>query len=237
MSDKPPKYRVTLWVRIRRRLMWLLFVPAFRFFFKVRVVGKENVPKEGGYLIAYNHISVFEPPFILAFWPKLPEAVAGHDVWSRPGQGIMVKLYHTIPVHRGEYDRAVLRTMMSVLAEGKPIMIAPEGGRSHEIGMRRAKAGVSFLMEMAKVPVLPIAIIGTKDDMMKRAFQLKRDPLELHIAKPYYVPKITGTGAERREMRQKVADEVMLRIAAMLPKEYHGVYAEMVKERKEEVDR
>jgi hypothetical protein len=66
---------------------------------------------------------------------------------------------------------------------------------------------------------------------MKRAFQLKRDPLELHIAEPYYVPKITGTGAERREMRQKIADEVMLRIAAMLPEEYHGVYAEMLKER------
>jgi 1-acyl-sn-glycerol-3-phosphate acyltransferase len=205
----------------------LLFKPLFQLLFSVKISGRENIPSDTSYIIAYNHISVFEPPFILAFWPVFPEALAGHDVWDRTGiQGTMVKLFGAIPVKRGEYDRESMETMLAVLRSGRPLMISPEGGRSHDIGMRRAHPGIAYLVDRANVPVVPAAIVGTHDNSFKEAIRGKRPPFELRIGKPLHLPEITEKGAARREARQRNADQVMLHIGAMLPEEYHGVYQE-----------
>ena len=100
----------------------------------------------------------FEPPLIAAFWPEHVEAIAGADVFHRPGQKFFVRAYRAIPIRRGEYDRNVIDVMMHVLESGKPLLIAPEGGRSHEIALRRAQAGVAYIVDRAKVPVLPVGI-------------------------------------------------------------------------------
>jgi 1-acyl-sn-glycerol-3-phosphate acyltransferase len=203
-----------------------LFKPLFNLLFDVKISGRENIPAGSSYIIAYNHISVFEPPFILAFWPEFPEALAGHDVWDRSGiQGVMVKAFRAIPVKRGQYDRESVESMLTVLSSGKPLMISPEGGRSHDIGMRRAHPGIAYLVDRADVPVLPVAIAGTHDDSFKEAISGKRPPFDLRIGKPFRLPAITEKGAARREARQRNADQVMLQIGALLPEKYHGVYA------------
>ncbi len=223
------RYRVALWRQALRRFLWIVFRPLFHLLFRVRVIGREKVPKTGAYLIAYNHVSLFEPPLILAFWPKFPEALAGHDVWERRGQGTLVKGYGAIPVKRGEYDREVMDKMIAVLESGYPLMISPEGGRSHAASMRRALPGVAYLVDRTHVPVVPVAIVGTHDDSLRHALKGKRDLLEIRIGESFMLPPIVEKGKDRREARQRNADQVMLRIAAMLPDSYHGVYAEMVK--------
>ena len=216
------------WLSFKRHLLRGIFRPIFRILFRIRISGLENVPKGTPYIIAANHVSLFEPPLLLAFWPELPEVVAGHDVWDRPGQNILVKGYGAIPVHRGEYDRYVIEQMLSVLESGRPMMIFPEGGRSHQLGMKQALPGVAYLVDKAKAPVVPVAILGTKDDLLKGIFREKRPHLEMRIGQPFRLPPITAKGEARREARQKNADEVMLRIAAMMPEKYHGVYAGQV---------
>lgn len=223
-------YTVPRSVLIRRKLLRFFFRPLFRLLFHVRITGVENIPIGQPYLIASNHISVFEPPFILAFWPEMPEAVAGHDVWERAGQGLLVKWYSALPVHRGEYDREILRNMLSVLRSGHPLLIFPEGGRSHTPGMRRALPGVAYIVGKAGVPVLPIGIAGTRDDSLKQVLRGKRPTFEIRIGKPYTPQTITPNGKGRQEARQHNADEVMLRIAALLPEEYHGVYQGQVED-------
>ena len=217
-------YRVSAATRFRRWALRTIFRPIFRSLCDIHIIGKENIPKHGAYIIAHNHISLFEPPLILAFWPIPPEAVSGADVFSRPGQQIMVIAYGGIPLHRGRYDRKVIDVMMSLLEQGMPLLISPEGGRSHEIGLRRALPGVAYLMDQANVPVLPVGIVGTTDDMLERAFRLERPRLEIHIGNPFVLPPITGKGEARRRSRQKNADMVMQHIAALLPDIYHGVY-------------
>jgi 1-acyl-sn-glycerol-3-phosphate acyltransferase len=115
--------------------------------------------------------------------------------------------------------------VVNVLESGYPLLIAPEGGRSHKPGMRRAMPGIAFILEKARVPVMPVGIVGSTDDFGKKAFSFKRPPIEMHIGKPFMVPPIEGSGAERRESRQKNADRVMEHIAALLPEEYRGVYS------------
>ncbi|MEJ2758792.1 MAG: lysophospholipid acyltransferase family protein, partial [Anaerolineales bacterium] len=202
-------YSVSPIVMFRRRLLRFTFRPIFRLLIRVRLTGLENIPLGEPYLIAANHISIFEPPFILAFWPEIPEAIAGHDVWERSGQGLLVKWYGALPVHRGEYDREIIKNMLGALRSGRPLLIFPEGGRSHTTGMRRAMPGVAYMVEKAGVPILPVAIKGTRYNALALLKKLKRPTFEMRIGKPFTVPPITEKGEARRVARQRNADTVM----------------------------
>lgn len=202
--------------------------PIFRLVFhllsEVEVCGRENVPRSGAYLITINHISFFEPPFIMAFWPTPPEGAGAIEIWSRPGQAILIRLYHGIKVHRGEFDRQALAAMIEVLESGRPLLIAPEGGRTHHLGMRRALPGGAYIVEKTRVPVVPVGVVGATDDFLVRALHLKRPRMEMRIGQPFYLPAVKGKGAERREALQANADKIMQAIAALMPSEYQGVY-------------
>jgi 1-acyl-sn-glycerol-3-phosphate acyltransferase len=228
VSDSPSPnklpFRLPLRLQIWRGALRFVFRVIFRILCRIEVNGLEHVPYGKPYIIAYNHISLFEPPLVLAFWPEIPEAIAGADVFERPGQQILVKAYRAIPVHRGEYDRIVIDTMLEVLRVGRPLVIAPEGGRSHKPALRRARAGVAYLVDRAKVPVVPVGIVGTSDDMLKRIFRGHRPRLEMNIGEAFTPPPIAGKGAARRAARQENADLVMRRIAELIPEAYRGVY-------------
>jgi 1-acyl-sn-glycerol-3-phosphate acyltransferase len=192
----------------------------------VKITGRENIPRGEAYLVAMNHISIFDPPFILAFWPQTPEVAGAVEVWSKPGQSALVRLYYGIPIHRGEYDRAVIDKILAVLQSGRPLVIAPEGGRSHAPGMRRAYPGIAYVVDKADVPVVPVGIVGTTDDFFQRAIRGKRPVIEMHIGCPIRLPPILGKGEQRKTSRQQNVDRVMFQIASLMPLEYRGVYAD-----------
>jgi 1-acyl-sn-glycerol-3-phosphate acyltransferase len=219
-------YRLPLHTRLLRVVLRPLFRGLFHLLSRVRITGKENVPKSGAYLITINHVSLFEPPFALAFWPVAAEGAGAVDIWDRTGQSLLVRLYGGIPVHRGEYDRKLIDTMLGVLNSNRPLLIAPEGGRTHTPAMRRALPGCAYLADLVGVPVLPVGIVGTSDDFLERALHGHRPEIEMRIGPPFMLPRITGKGEERRGARQENADLIMRKIAALLPSEYHGVYAE-----------
>ena len=152
------------------------------------------------YIVAINHVSLFEAPFVGVFWPEQLEALGASDVWDRPGQNILARMWGGIPVHRGDYDRAAMDGVVSVLHSGYPLLMAPEGGRSHKPGMQPAKAGIAFIVEQTGLPVIPVAIVGTTDDFFQKASHGKRPQLEMHIGKPFQLPPVEGKGAERREV-------------------------------------
>ncbi len=220
-----PPYRLPLRNRIFRAFLRPLFRGVFHLLSRVRIVGSENVPRGGAYLIASNHVSLFEPPFVLAFWPVAPEAAGAVDIWERPGQNWLARLYGGIRVHRGEYDRKLVEDMLSALESARPLYIAPEGGRSHLPGMRRALPGAAYLVDQAEIEVVPVGIVGSSDDFLAKALHGKRPTIEMRIGKPFRLPPVNGRGQARRLARQQNADCIMQHIAALLPLEYHGVYA------------
>ncbi len=204
-------------------------LPTFRMIYRmlgrVKVVGGENVPLGKPYVIAVNHISIFDPPLVVSFWPEQPEVIGAVDVFEKKGQGIILSMYGVIPVHRGDYDRALLEKILAILKMGRPLVIAPEGGRSHEPAMRRAMPGIGYIIEHAQAPVVPVGLVGTTDDFWQRSKRGEKPQLEIRIGKPITFPDLKEKGAQRREARQKNADLVMRHIAGLLPEEYHGVYA------------
>jgi 1-acyl-sn-glycerol-3-phosphate acyltransferase len=219
-------YRAPFRYRLSRPVLKAVFRLIFRILGRIKVIGKENVPYGKPYVVAMNHISIYDPPLIAAFWPEVLEIIGASDVFDKPGQGQLLKTYGVIPVHRGEYDRVVLQRVVSVIEAGYPLLIAPEGGRSHVTAMRRAYPGIAYIVDATGVPVMPVGLVGTTDDFWQRARRGERPHLEMRIGKPINLPFITEKGAARREARQRNADLVMRYVAGLLPEDYRGVYAD-----------
>ncbi|MEW6094472.1 MAG: lysophospholipid acyltransferase family protein [Chloroflexota bacterium] len=219
-------YRVAWWRRwIGRPLVRLLLGALFHILAPIKITGKVNIPFGKPYIVAFNHVSLYDPPFVGVFWPEQLEVMGAVEVWSKPGQNVLARLWGGIQVHRGDYDRALFDKVISALTSGHPLLIAPEGGRSHAPGMRQAKPGIAYIVEQTGVPVIPVGIVGTTDDFWQKASKGKRPALEMHIGKPLQLPPVEGRGEARRLSRQANADYVMRAIAGLLPEEYRGVYA------------
>lgn len=220
------EYHPAWWVRwFGRPIIRLILGILFQILGRVKITGRENVPLGKPYIVAINHVSLFDPPFAGVFWPEQLEAMGAVDIWSRPGQSLLARMWGGIQVHRGEYDRAMFEKVLAVLRSGYALLIAPEGGRSHAPGLRAAKPGIAYLAEQSGLPVIPVGIVGTTDDFLQQALHGKRPLVEMHIGKPIYLPSNEIKGAERREVRQQNADQIMRRIAGLLPEDYRGVYA------------
>lgn len=223
-------YRPSLRVRIQRGILKPLFHGIFNLLANVEILGLENIPPAGkGYVIAFNHVSKYDPPILVSHWTRAPEVLGAVEVWDRPGEGELARLWGGIPVKRGELDMAAVRRMVSVLRSGYPLVLAPEGGRSHQPGMQRGKPGITVILERTMVPVVPVGISGTTEDFVKKAFRFKKPRVTLNIGKPFFMPENTPAGLTPKEHRQAQVDFIMEKIALLLPEEYRGVYTVQVR--------
>jgi 1-acyl-sn-glycerol-3-phosphate acyltransferase len=138
---------------------------------------------------------------------------------------VFVRLYGAIPVHRGQFDRKLINTAMKILASGRPLIIAPEGGRSHVPGLRHAWPGIGYLIEKSQVPVIPVGVTGSISSELKQAIRLRRPHLTMRIGRPLNLSHKAGDPKVVRAARQTNTDRIMEQIAALLPADYQGMYA------------
>jgi len=226
-------YRVPTHSRLFRWLFRPVFQGIFHLLFRIEIIGTENIPIDKPYLVAINHVSLYEPPFILAFWPRSLEAVGAVDIWHKPGQSVLAQLYGGIKVNRGQFDRRSIDVMLAAVNAGHPLLIAPEGGRSHDLGLRRGLPGAAYIAHKTGLPVIPVGIVGTTDDLFEKVTQSwrYRDPkpeLGMRIGSPIHLDRIAGRGEARRQALQENVDSVMVHIGRLLPTAYHGVYAPQI---------
>lgn len=222
-------YHVPLKIRISRRILILFFKTLFHLLGKVELSGMDNIPDHNRYVIVFNHVSLVEVPFIAAFWPRVIEIIGAVAVWERGFQALIAKMWAGIQVDRTQFDRDVFKQVEIVLKAEQPLMISPEGGRSHQPGLRRGKAGVAYIIDKVDVVVLPVAVVGNTMDFLKKGLRLKRPTIQMIVGESFVVPPLTGRGEERRTARQKNTDYIMARLAALLPENYRGVYVDYEK--------
>ncbi len=122
-------YRVSFGLLLLRLVLKYLARLVFSILGRIKVTGQENIPSGQPYVVAINHISIFDPPFAMAFWPTVIEAVGASDVFEKPFQGQLLQMYKVVPVHRGEYDRELIDIMLSMLRSGYPLLDRA-GGRT-----------------------------------------------------------------------------------------------------------
>jgi 1-acyl-sn-glycerol-3-phosphate acyltransferase len=197
---------------------------AFKLFSRLDVSGLGNIPPTGPYILAANHMSRTDPPLLFIYFGG--ENITGW-VAAKYRRNLffsqMVKFGNPIYIRRGEIDRGALDTAVEALRAGMVFGMAPEGTRSRVGALGRGKTGVAFLADQAKVPILPVAITGT-ESAFQELLRFRRPQLTVQVGELFHLPPIDPD--ERNTSMRRNADEVMCRIAAMLPEKYRGVYAD-----------
>jgi 1-acyl-sn-glycerol-3-phosphate acyltransferase len=185
------------------------------------VSGTENIPPHSGYIIAFNHLSIFDPPFLVCHWPYPPEWIGAAEMFHERDKKLLVTMYGGIPLDRDNLDRRALRNAEIVLKCGYPLMIAPEMRITRQPGLRRAHTGISYLAQQTGAPVLPVGITGTGANFLSEVKKLKKPTVKMKIGRLIFLP---GVGDNRKVEMQRNADIVMANIARLLPEEYRGYY-------------
>lgn len=209
---------------IVRKVLKVVFTVVFKVLTRTEVRGLEHVPRSGPLIYAGNHVNEIDPVLGGLFVPWPIEAMALIDLFRVPGTGTLLRLYGVIPVDRDAHDGGAMVLALDALAQGRIVGILPEGRVSLTGGLERARTGVAYLALSSGVPVLPAAVTGTEHALSDLA-RLRRPRLTLTFGEPLQFQRETLAGPEKHARLREVADEIMYRIAALLPPRYRGVYA------------
>ncbi|MEH7224262.1 lysophospholipid acyltransferase family protein [Bacillus sp. JJ1566] len=139
-----------------RGLIGAIIKPLYR----IEVLGRENIPKEGGVLICSNHIDNLDPPVVGVTSPRPIHFMAKAELFKVPVLGRILPNVNAFPVKRGGSDRESLRTALKILKEGNVLGIFPEGTRSKDGKLGKGLSGVGFFALRTNCTVVPCAIIG-----------------------------------------------------------------------------
>ena len=193
---------------------------------RIEMSGFEHVPASGAYVIAVNHIGrldaalpyyIFDRPDIIMVVAEKYEKYAIFRWLVRITNGMFIDRYHT--------DFRAIRESLRRLQQGQLLTMTPEGTRSKTGNLQQAKPGGIYLAWKAGVPILPAAITGCEDAVVsQRLKHFKRLHIRAVAGPAFTLPPIEGK--DRDAAMQQYTDEVMCRIAALLPEERRGFYAE-----------
>ncbi len=179
-------------------------------------------PAKGPYIVITNHTGQIEVPVFFALMqPRKITAWAKIETWDNWFLNWVFTLWGIIPIRRGEADTSALRKAMEALDNEYFFGIAPEGHRNKTGRLLRAHPGAVLLAVRSGVPILPVAHWGG-EVYLKNLKNLKRTDFHMRVGEPFRL-KVDGVKMSK-EVRQQIADEMMYRVAELMPQEYRGAY-------------
>jgi 1-acyl-sn-glycerol-3-phosphate acyltransferase len=201
---------------VLRFLIWL--------FLKVQIEGLEHLPRTGAGIVYYNHIHWLDPVLIAAKLPRYAVPLAKVEISRWPGVGRLVGWYHVIFITRGVVDRAALKATWNVLAHGHITTISPEGTRSHDLHLQRAKEGLAFVAKQAPDAwLIPCAVQGTPSFSWSLKAIFHHPVVTLRFGPAF---KLLWPGRPEREVLREMTDEAMVQLAQLLPLGMRGDYTD-----------
>jgi 1-acyl-sn-glycerol-3-phosphate acyltransferase len=224
-----------------RLLGWLLL--------SVKVEGREHLPARGPLLIVGNHFGLLDAPVLQFYLPYKITYLAAADLQEFWFFRVAIRGAGAIPVWRGRVDREALRQAQQAVQNGGVLALFPEGGidpdyidmagrgesiqntpaRSYrtEARLTHARPGAAYLATLTQAPILPVAILGGEQFMVNLR-RLRRTKILLRIG-PVFGPLQIEAGLRghaRRERLDELGNLLMAHVAAQLPPENRGPYAE-----------
>lgn len=212
--------------RLRRRFCRIMLrTIGFKLLSRIdRVDGLENIPDSGPAILMMNHIGFIDPVMLVHVVPRDIVPLAKVEVFKIPGWGIFPWLWGVIPVKREGVDRRAIQAALRVLAAGEIVLVAPEGTRNPQL--QRGKEGAAYLASRSGAPIVPVAIEGTTGFPSLPIFPRWRKPgVQVRFGRAFrYISELHRAGGDQLRL---MADEAMFILAAMLPEERRGVYADL----------
>ncbi|WP_099158374.1 lysophospholipid acyltransferase family protein [Virgibacillus ndiopensis] len=185
--------------KFAKTVVAIIFFPLYR----IKIVGKENVPKEGPVIICSNHISNLDPPVVGITSPRDIYFMAKGELFDKPFLGKLLIGIHAFPVKRGMRDRNALRKGLAILDDGRTLGLFPEGTRSKDGKLGKALAGAGFFALRSKASIVPCAIVGPYKPF-KKLTVIYGEPMDMD----YY--------RANKSSAQEAADAIMSEIEKLI---------------------
>lgn len=214
-------------IQAYRRFVVLLAKFLFTIYIrKFEVVGREHVPLEGPLILASNHVNNVDPPAITLAVPRFPMFMAKQEMTTWPILGPAIRMFGAFPVRRGGADLAAIRAASEVVNEGNMVVMFPEGTRSRTGGLTKGHPGTALIALRTGAPILPVAVTGTEAIAWPWLFikPLSIKHVKVTIGEPFRLPPVERIDGDAAAAATGV---IMRRIAALLPPQRRGVYADI----------
>ncbi|MGF3054854.1 lysophospholipid acyltransferase family protein [Microbacterium sp. YY-03] len=218
-------------------MKYIFIGPIVKAIWRPWVVGRRNIPKNGGAILASNHLSFADSIFLPLMIDRPVSFLAKSDYFTGKGvKGFLTRLFFKgtgqLPIDRsgGKASEASLNTGLRVLGRGDLLGIYPEGTRSPDGTLYRGRTGIARMALEAKVPVIPVVMVDT-DTMMPIGQRLPRVVrVGVVIGEPLDFSRFEGMESDRYILRS-VTDEIMIALQQLGEQKYEDVYASTVKDR------
>ena len=217
-----------------RTQVFNLMIWLYKHLTHVTIENEEQIPKEGPCIITLNHLSRLDFPALITLKRYNDIYCVAADSYRKfPVFGKLIDDAEMIWIDRTKADFQAMKRAMTVLKEGKILALAPEGTRSKTKSLLQGKEGVVLMASKSRAPVVTLSISGT-ESWQNNIKHFRKPEITLRFGPAFELPAIDP---DNREASLRAAtDEVMCRIAAMLPEKYRGFYKDFprVKELQEE---
>lgn len=206
--------------------------PLVKAIWRLRIEGADNVPRTGGVILASNHLSFVDSVVIPLASPRQVHFLAKDSYFNGTGiKGTVSRVFFTsmgmVPVDRDD-SRAAMKSLevgLQILQDGHAFGIYPEGTRSRDGRLYRGHTGVAHLALTAKVPIVPVGLIGTADVQPVGSNRLRRAPVTVRFGTPQ-TPHTTYADLPAGKARRLATDDLMDAIAALTGQERSSDYNE-----------
>lgn len=193
----------------------------FRAFGRMDVSGVECVPPHGPLIVVCNHVSLNDPPLLVATIPRPLFFIGKKELFKNRLSCLAMRVFHVSSFDRSAAGIDAMRAMMQNLERDRAVVIFPEGHRSPDHTLQNGMLGVVYLALKSQAPILPVAVTGTYSFPIWRIpFPFSR--MKTSIGPPFTLPVIEGPVS--RAVMSSLLDMVMGRVADQLPPELRGVY-------------
>ena len=218
-------------------MKYVVVGPIVKAIFRPWIVGRRNIPAEGGAILASNHLSFVDSVILPLMIDRRMAFLAKSDYFTGKGvKGMATRIFMKgtgqLPIDRsgGKASEASLNTGLQVLGGGELLGIYPEGTRSPDGKLYRGRTGIARMALEAHVPVVPVVMVDT-DTMMPIGTRLPRIVrVGLVMGEPLDFSRFYGLEGDRYILRS-ITDEIMVALQRLGEQEYDDVYASTVKDR------
>ena len=210
---------------MQRETLLKIIRTGFNLLSNFRVEGAEYIPASGPIILTANHISRLDYPALLMCTNREDViAIVATKYREKVFFRWIIETLRAIWIERETSDFSAFREAIEYLNRGWIVGISPEGTRSTTGALQPGKPGAALIVHKTGLPVLPVAVSGTAD-LGKQLGHLKKTDILVKFGEPYHIP-LTTDKEEAKNWLNKATDEIMCRIAALLPPERRGVYAD-----------
>lgn len=179
--------------------------------FRLKVEGRSYIPREGGVILAANHLSYLDPAIIGCCIKRRVCYMAKEELFRHPVLRFFIKRWQAFPVKRGGMDLKALKMAIEKVQQGEVLLMFPEGTRSPDGELQKGKLGVGMIAVKSKGVVIPTLIQGTDKVLPKGKKFLRPDRVLIKFGKPIYVDQI-AEGKHSKELYNEISMLIMEKI-------------------------